>query len=148
MTRITTRTSNQLDELVDVYNIQSDGMKHYLHIETGEILMVRTLEMDHEDMRLYEIAEAGLNETYFLIPQVTLTESSGDIYEFTKTIEDTAFREQLQQVLRGRRNVFRKYKDLLLSNFEESERYYAYVQSKSHERMRNWLESIGVQVVE
>lgn len=147
MTRITTRTSDQLDELVDVYNIQSEGVKYYLHIETGEILMVRTLEMNREDMRQYEIAEAGLHETYFHIPQVTLSESSGDIYDFTNSIEDIAFREQLQQVLRGRRNVFRKYKDLLLSNPEESERYYAYVRSKSRERVCKWLETIDVQVI-
>ncbi|MGZ9584881.1 UPF0158 family protein [Paenibacillus marinisediminis] len=141
-----TLTKFQFDEIVYTHSVKSEGFQYYLDASTGDIVMVNEDGKKKGDREFRERIEKGLNDTYFLIPHVSLSEGSSDIYEFTKTVANTEFREKLANVLRGRRNVFRKYKDMLLTNSEESERYYAYVQSKHRERVLKWLESVGVKV--
>lgn len=138
-------TSYQLDEIVHTFSVEVTGMKHYLDAENGDIVMMDTYASGKDAEDFAASIEAEMGNRYFLIPHKSMSEGSSDVYDFTNTVRDTAFRDELKQVLRGRRNVFRKYKDLLMTDAEELERYYDFCETKDKQRVLAWLESVGMQ---
>ncbi|GAB6988410.1 UPF0158 family protein [Paenibacillus pini] len=140
-------TKFQLDEIVSTYNIQVEVMRHYLNMNNGEVVRVPIYNKNKDDKELAKIIKDGLNEHYFLIPHITSSEGSSDIYDFTETVSNPELKDKLSNVLKGSRNVFRKYNDLLLADFDESQRYYTFVQESNRNRVLKWLESIDIKLI-
>ncbi|MBD3920217.1 hypothetical protein H8B09_15735 [Paenibacillus sp. PR3] len=140
-------TKMQFKELVDTYDDNVEGMEFFLNIETGEIVMLSDYGDDEEQEQLNELVEEGFNITYFRVPHRDSHEGYKEMVYFTDTIKDRALQSELYEVLDGGRRIFRRFKDELSSNKEELERYYRYLESRNRERILDWLEAIGIQLM-
>ncbi|UJF34630.1 hypothetical protein [Paenibacillus hexagrammi] len=58
-------TEHQWKEFVETYDMYMDGIESFLNAETGELVTLRTYDMDDEDEELSEIIDEGFNEIYF-----------------------------------------------------------------------------------
>lgn len=137
----------QLQEIVDAYDMYVEGIEFFLNIETGDVIMLRTFDMDEEDEELSEIIEEGFNETYFRIPERVTDEGYADMMEFAATIEDKKLHSTLMNILSGGKRMFRRFKDALSSDSEQLERYYQFVEEQNRKRVFDWLESIPVKLI-
>ncbi|MFP4978684.1 UPF0158 family protein [Paenibacillus sp. CN-4] len=140
-------TKQQFQEIVDAHDMYVEGMESFLNIESGDVVMLRTFDMDEEDEELSEIIEEGFNEIYFLIPVRESKEGYADMANFAVTIEDKTLQTQLMSILSGGKRIFRRFKDTLSSNSEQLERYYQFVEEQNRNRVLDWLESIDVKLI-
>lgn len=139
-------TKQQLQEIVDTYDMYVEGFEYYLNIDTAEVVMLNTSYGDEEDETLSEMIDEGFNEIYFEIPHRESREGYRDMVDFAETVADEKLRDSLLNVLSGDRKIFRRFKDTLSSDGSELERYYKYVEDRNLERVMYWLESIDVKV--
>lgn len=139
-------TRQQYKEIVDTYGMYVEGLECFLNIETGEVVMLRTFDLDEEDEELGELIEEGYNEVYFRIPPKESNEGYADMIRFTETIEDKKLRSSLEDALSGSKKVFRRFKDALSDDGEQLERYYLWLEERDQVRIADWLESIEVKV--
>ncbi|PZM67219.1 UPF0158 family protein [Paenibacillus dendritiformis] len=122
-------------------------MSYFVNVETGEIAMLSDDDPREEDEELrLEIAE-GFNEIYYRVPHLDLDERYNQMCQFTLTVPSGKLRAKLERALRAERKVFRKFKNALAENKAELERYHAFMEASNRERVRGWLESIGVRTV-
>ncbi|MFC0212134.1 UPF0158 family protein [Paenibacillus chartarius] len=139
-------TDQQLKELIETYDIYVEGIDFFLHIDTGEIIPIRTFDSDEEDEELSEMIEEGYNETYFRVPHRESDEGYTDMEDFTTTVSNERLKNKLNDVLLGGRKIFRRYKDTLAADPGELQRYYAFCESRNRERVLEWLEGCGFRV--
>lgn len=140
-------TERQFQDLIETYDLYTDGLEHFLNIDTGEIVMINCFDRDDEYEELSEAIEEGFNEIYFRIP---CRESHGgylDMKDFAETVSNEKLRTKLFNVLIGGKKMFRRFKDALSSDSRELDRYYKFVESRNNERVLDWLESINLRVV-
>lgn len=140
-------TKQQFQEIVDAHDMNVEGMESFLNIESGDVVMLRTFDMDEEDEELSEIIDEGFNKIYFLIPVQESKEGYADMANFALTIEDKTLQTQLMSSLGGGKRVFRRFKDTLSSDREQLERYYEFVEEQNRNRVLDWLESINVKLI-
>ncbi len=140
-------TKQQLQEIVDAYDMYIEGIESFLNIETGEVVTLRTLDRGEEDEELSEIIEEGFHEIYFRIPERVSDEGYADMMDFAATIEDTKLHSKLMSILSGGKRIFRRFKDALSSDSEQLERYYRFVEEQNRKRVSDWLESIEVKLI-
>lgn len=139
-------TEQQWKELVETYDIYVDGIEFFLNVETGEIITLRSYDMEDEDEELSEIIEEGFNEIYYRVPHRESEEGYIDMVDFTETVSNEKLRKRLNDVLIGGRKIFRRFKDTLSSDSSELQRYYAFSESRNRERVMEWLQDIGFRV--
>jgi hypothetical protein len=137
-------TERQFQDLIETYDLYTDGQEHFLNIDTGEIVMINSFDMDDEDEELSEAIEEGFNEIYFRIPCRESHEGYLDMEDFADTVTNEKLRTKLFNVLIGGKKIFRRFKDALSSDARELERYYKFVESRNKERVLDWLGSINV----
>lgn len=140
-------TERQFQDLIETYDLYTDGLEHFLNIDTGEIVMVNSFDRDDEDEELSEAIEEGFNVIYFRIPCRESHVGYLDMEDFADTVTNEKLRTKLFNVLIGGKKMFRRFKDALSSDARELDRYYKFVESRNKERVLDWLESINVRVV-
>lgn len=166
-----------LSEMESAMESAFDELSYYLDLETGEIVMVTSeardemdalAEMDEDmpgevDEALADDAspldwqdealldalrvEAGLGTRFIKVPTADSRQGYRDMETFIETISDSRLRERLWRAIGGR-GPFRAFKDALLSYPQERERWFGFKGALVRERALDWLESIGVEVVE
>ncbi|MEI7028385.1 UPF0158 family protein [Paenibacillus sp. y28] len=141
-------TKQQLQEIVDAYDMYVEGIESFLNIETGEVVTLRTFDRDEEDEELSDIIEEGFNEIYFRLPKRESDEGYADMMDFAATIEDKKLHSMLMNILSGGKKIFRRFKDALSSDSKELERYYQFVEEQNRKRVSDWLESIPELILE
>lgn len=140
-------TQRQWGELVATPGFRMDEMSYFLNVETGEIAMLPDDDPREEDEELrLEIAE-GLNGVYYRVPHLDLDERYNQMCQFTLTVPSGKLRTKLERALSAEHKVLRKFKNALAEDKAELERYHAVVEEANRERVRGWLESIGVRPV-
>lgn len=137
----------QLQEIVDAYDMYVEGIEFFLNIETVDVVMLRTFDMDEEDEELSEMIDEGFNETYFRIPEQVTYERFADMMEFAATIEDKKLHSTLMKILSGGKRIFRRFKDALSSDSEQLERFYQFVEEQNRKRVSDWLASIQMKLI-
>ncbi|WP_235941598.1 UPF0158 family protein [Paenibacillus puerhi] len=140
-------SKQQLQEIVDAYDMYVEGIESFLNIETGEVVILRTFDRDDEDEELSEIIEEGFNDVYFRIPGRESNEGYEDMMDFAVTIEDAKLQSRLMHILSGGKRIFRRFKDALSSDGEQLERYYQFVEERNRKRVSDWLKSIEVKLI-
>lgn len=137
-------SEQQMKELVDAYDMQVDGIDFFLNIETGETVIVNSIDPDEEDEELDELIEEGFNEVYYQVPSRESREGFRDMSDFAETVANEKLRNKLFYVLNRRKKIFRKFKDTLATDREELDRYYQFIEVRNRERVLEWLQSIGI----
>nr|WP_306812989.1 UPF0158 family protein [Paenibacillus soyae] len=140
-------TERQLQELVEAYDMNVDGIEHYLNVETGDVEILNTLDMDEEDERLSWRIEEQLDEVYYQVPHKESYEGYEDMSKFADTVDDEKLREKLYHILNGGKKVFRRYKDALSSDATAVKRYYKFVEERDRERILEWLRAESIEAM-
>lgn len=140
-------TQRQWDELVAAYEYRRNEVSCFLNVETGNIAILSDDPQEEDEELSLEIAE-GLNEIYFRVPHLDLDERYELMCQFVLTISSGKLRAKLERSLSAEHKVVRKFKNALAEDKAELERYHAFVEESNREqRVRGWLESIGVRAV-
>ena len=146
--------------LVEAFdNNSGEGFLHYfLDRQSGEVLVVtaETLSAveDGDDPSTIEgespeeLADALLvvNDTedrYRVVEGEGSREPFKDMQDFTETVADRQLRYHLDTALNGNR-PFRRFKDALVWDQAELDRWYAYRDAQQLERVRQWLRDEGL----
>ena len=134
-----------LDELCNAMEDHSFENDYYLDLETGEILFVSEY-MDYEGIDIENRIEEEY-ERFERIPQTESYEGYRDMENFIATVEDMHLVDLLEVAIQGK-GAFRRFKDVLLNYPNEEEKWFQFQDSRIEERAREWLDEIGVTLIE
>ncbi len=93
-----------------------------------------------------EVAEQ-LGTRYIEVPSDDKTEGYRDMEAFIDTVEDDRLGQRLESAIKGR-GAFRRFKDVLSQNFHERERWFRFSDARVEERLREWLASEEIELIE
>ena len=86
-------------------------------------------------------------DRYEPLPKAISYEGYEDMEDFIDTVRDDNLAEPLRVAINGK-GAFRRFKDLLERYPEERERWFCFKDSKLKQRALEWLENIGVNLLE
>jgi hypothetical protein len=135
-----------LDELYDAMENSSYEVEYYLDLKTGEILFVSEGMDDEETGKLKNQIEEEFDR-YEPIPKAESHEGYRDMQVFIASVDDERLTELLEVAINGK-GAFRRFKDVLLNYPEERERWFEFKDDRIQEQALEWLESIGVSLIE
>lgn len=139
-------TGEERDILEDVYEQYGDP-------ETGEVDWAKVLpeldipEWQKDNIPLADRVETGFGTRYIAIPQVESYEGYNDMVAFIETVSNPRLQERLERAIRGR-GAFRRFKDVLLDYPKERERWFRFKDDLVHERILEWLDEMGIELIE
>jgi len=161
-------------DLEDAFEAGFSETHHYLNTETGEVLMVgddsrQELEDVMEeagpqaslkdvlrdsglpDWQKRALAEAErVEEDYgkrvVEVPEQDAREGFRDMEAFIATVSEPRLRAALERALHGR-GPFRRFKDVLESDFRERERWFQFKRERLRKHMTEWLISLDIEPV-
>lgn len=81
------------------------------------------------------------------IPEVESYEGYEDMEDFIATVEDEHLAELLEVAIDGK-GAFRRFKDVLARYPEEKERWFRFKDVRMEQRALEWLDDIGISLVE
>lgn len=144
-----------MQDLEFAFENNSSEMRHFLDLQTGEII---TLSDYDDDCWGDEGADKGLQKIslrdeidedddgrYIPIPVADSREAYRDMEDFTETITDDNLKEKLYIALNGK-GCFRRFKDVLLNYPNENEKWFQFKESKTRERIKDWLEQENIEL--
>ena len=134
-----------IDELCNVMEDHSFDNEYYLDLETGEILFVSEY-MNDEVIDIKNRIEEEY-ERFERIPQTESYEAYRDMEDFIATIDDKHLADLLEVAIQGK-GAFRRFKDVLLNHPDEEEKWFQFHDDRTEERAREWLDQIGVTLIE
>ena len=145
-------------ELDAAFQSGSWEMHFYLDLETGDVVMV-TDEVAHyleeppdyelpdwmeHDLQMARQVEDGYGTRYIRVPAADSHEAHRDMERFIYTVRNSHLQDRLWRAIQGR-GAFRYFKDVLAEYPAERERWFAFKDRYTCERMSEWLESEGVE---
>lgn len=137
-----------LEELCVAFEFSSIDNRYYLDLKTGEIINISDEFMDNEEKEeLEKKVEDGFGKRYVSIPYASSDEGYRDMEDFVETVEETNLKEKLYIAINGR-GAFRRFKDVLLGYPEERERWFKFKDARVTERVKEWLEAEGIEMIE
>jgi hypothetical protein len=167
-----------LEELMFAFESGFGEMRHFLNLETGEVVPVTdetfaTLETIYQAMGSDKAAsvdlagwlarrgdlpgwqrealleadqvEAGFGARFIEIPQLETREAYQDMADFVETVTDSFLHRLLTLAIDGR-GAFRRFKTALQDYPAERERWFAFKGARMQERIRDWLETMAVEL--
>ncbi len=135
-----------LDELCSAMEDSSYEHEYYLDLKTGEILFISEYMDDDETEKLKNQIEEEFDR-YERIPRAESHEGYEDMEDFIATVKDEHLAELLEVAINGR-GAFRRFKDVLIGYPEERERWFHFRDERMQERALEWLDGIGVTLLE
>jgi len=149
-----------LDELAFALQSQLDDYSYYFDLETGAIHFlpegIAGTEAAAEEELLIQFAFADTSEIdaamevaahperFLEIYPMPNYEAFQDMVDFTYLVQDPQLRSQLKGSL-SRRRPFRSFKDVLLNDPEERERWFAFQKERMQQEAIDWLAGHGIQ---
>lgn len=151
-----TRLDVDWEELEDAFDQGTLETVFYLDLETGRVVVVSEdllgsgedlgdeADDPYQEMReVREAVDAG-SERYLPIPDRDDHEGWRDMEAFVATVRDGRLASRLERAIAGR-GAFRYFRDVLRDHPHEERRWQAFERRRTHERMVDWLESVGVE---
>lgn len=99
-----------------------------------------------EALQAVEI-ENGFGTRFIALPWVESREGYWDMELFIDTIKDDHVQQLLSVAIDGR-GAFRRFKNVLYDHPEERERWFAFKKDRMRQRVLEWLDDEGIEVVE
>jgi predicted nucleotidyltransferase len=93
-----------------------------------------------------ERVEAEYGSRYVSVPQGESHQGYRDMEDFIFTVRDERLQDRLRRAISGR-GAFRYFKDVLYDYPRERERWFAFQDERTTERVREWLESEGIEPI-
>lgn len=136
-----------LQELCFIFEDSSCEHRSYLDLETGEIIRIFDDIMDSDEMeKLDDKVEEGFGEHYITIPNAESYEGYQDMEDFIETVKEIKLEEKLYNAI-VRKGTFRRFKDVLIFYPKERERWFKFKNEKVMERVNEWLEKEGIEII-
>jgi hypothetical protein len=135
-----------LDELCQAIEDGSYEHDYYLDLDSGEILFLSEYMDGEENTKLKDEIEEN-PDRYELIPKAQSREGYDDMVDFIATVTDEHLAELLELAVDGK-GAFRRFKDVLSRYPKEQGRWFRFRDDRSVERALEWLDEIGVALVE
>ncbi len=127
------------DALEDAFENNAPEVASYLHLETGEV--VRFVEGISDPDLHDRVAD---DPSYMLVDPVPSREQYRWMERFIESVEDLELRERLVLAIQGR-GAFRRFKDTLLEDPLERERWFAFRSARLRAAMAAWLKAHGIE---
>ena len=99
-----------------------------------------------ESVHAADQVEIGYGTRYVRIPQADSREGYHDMEYFIGTVRDDHLREKLEVAIQGQ-GAFRRFKDVLASDREERERWFAFKAERGRQHVLEWLQSQEIEPV-
>ncbi len=136
-----------LQELSWIFEDSSIENRSYLDMKTGEIIQIFDDIMDSDEKELLDDkVEEGFGERYITIPNAESHEGYKDMEDFIGTVKEVKLKEKLYDAI-ARKGAFRRFKDVLNYYPEERERWFKFKNEKIMERVNEWLENEGIEII-
>lgn len=136
-----------LQELCFIFEDSSSEHRSYLDLETGEIIRIFDDITDSDEKEeLDDKVEEGFGERYITIPNAESYDGYQDMEDFIETEKEVKLKEKLYNAI-ARKGAFRRFKDVLNSYPKERERWFKFKDEKVMERVNEWLEEEGVEII-
>lgn len=132
-----------IQELVDLYQSQTDELSYYLDRVTGEIILDASESITGEPEIDWDDEEA--TENYIEIPQMTSREGFDLMARFAKEQAPDVSTELF--TILDRRKPFRNFKDKVYM-LGLIENWYSYENDYATNQITQWLEENDIQVVQ
>jgi hypothetical protein len=142
----TRRAPVNFDDLGMALTADPAAWSYYLDRRSGEVQMVPVDRLDDEGTwPSGDEIDAGLDAGQ-LIPIEPLGSSVeyGWMVEFAASVADARLRDRLEVALAGR-GAFRRFKNTLLDDLVERERWFAFRDARLREAAREWLAEHGIE---
>jgi hypothetical protein len=161
-------------DLEDAFEAGFSETHHYLNTETGEVLMVGDdSRQELEDLMEEAGPQANLEDVLrdsglpdwqkqalavakrveedygtrvVEVPEQDAREGFRDMEAFIATVSEPRLRAALERALQGR-GPFRRFKDVLESDFRERERWFQFERERLRKHMTEWLISLDIEPV-
>jgi Uncharacterised protein family (UPF0158) len=136
----------------EFHSMYEDASQEFANLDTGEIdwevVLANNPEWknDIEILQEIDLVEKFGSKRYEEIPPEDSHPGFEDMAAFTETVQDPRLRSHLETALAGR-GAFRRFKDVLHSFKSEWERWFIFKDARVHQRILDWLDSIGVEPV-
>ncbi|MBX3126382.1 MAG: hypothetical protein KF718_06680 [Polyangiaceae bacterium] len=121
------------EALEDAFENNAPEVHSYLHLDTGEVLRVVDGIADPEMH-----ARIASDTAYMRVEPVSSREQYRWMERFIPMVEDEALRERLTRAIDGK-GAFRRFKDVLMSQATERERWFAFRSERLRVFMEAWL---------
>lgn len=118
-----------------------EGSRHFLHLETGEVVL---WTRDGDTPSSDAIDEGLADGRLVAIDPLPSSIEYGWMEEFVATVRNAGLRRQLEAALGGNR-PFRRFKDVLADHPAERERWFAFHGERLRAAAREWLEENGIE---
>jgi hypothetical protein len=137
------RLKIDLGDLFLALETSGDEIRHYIDLQTGDVIPVFENTYLPGDAEYVDIDEMEDNPRYRYIEPV----SSHDAYRwmsgFAHAVLDPALRARLTTALE-RSHPFRSFKDALLSASDARQLWFEFHEARLREYAKDWLESAGI----
>lgn len=140
---VTDETRSQLEE---IYEAAPDDQSDEEFDLESSLEQLDLPDWQKDALREAHEVEDGFGDRYISIPQVDSDEAYGDMEEFILTVTDERLQARLWQAIDGRR-PFRRFKDVLADYPRERERWFDFEDDRIRERVIEWLENEGIELV-
>ena len=136
-----------MQELCNAFEDSSCEHRSYLNLETGEIIQIFDDIMDSDEKEeLDDKVEEGFGERYITIPNAESYEGYQDMEDFIETVKEVKLKEKLYNAI-AKKGAFRRFKDVLNFYPKERERWFKFKGEKVMERVNEWLEEEGIEIM-
>jgi DNA polymerase III alpha subunit len=141
------RVPADLQEICFIFEDSSCEHRGYLDLKTGEIIQIFDDIMDPDEKEeLDDKVDEGLGERYIAIPNAESYEGYQDMKDFIETVKEMKLKEKLYNAI-TRKGAFRRFKDVLNSYPKERERWFKFKDEKVMERVNEWLDEEGIEII-
>ena len=141
---ITAETRGQYDELIA--SIGDVGQTEWAAAFEAALKDWDIPDWQQESVRDANLVETGFGKRFIGIPQADSRDGYHDMEAFIESVTNERLAERLARAIQGR-GAFRYFKDVLLDFPKERERWFAFRDARQRQRVLEWLESEGVELV-
>ncbi len=136
--------SIDLQELCAAFEDSSDDHRYFLDFQTGEVNLDIFDAAEREE--LDEMVDEASKERCRYLPIAESHVGYEDMKEYIETVKGANLKEKLSIAISGS-GAFRRFKDVLNSYPKERERWFKFKDEKVMERVNEWLDEEGIEII-
>jgi hypothetical protein len=133
-----------LQELCAAFEDSSEDHRYFLDFQTGAVNLDIFDAAEREE--LDEMVDEASKECYRYLPIAESQVGYEDMIEYIETIKGANLKEKLSIAISGS-GAFRRFKDVLNSYPKERERWFKFKDEKVMERVNEWLDEEGIEII-
>ena len=131
-------TEETRGEIERVYAIMYGGGEEPLMSFDTALEQSGAADWEQEALHTADLVEKGFGERFIEIPSDESRDGYRDMAAFIDTVQNRRLQDHLERAIQGK-GAFRRFKDTLLDDPTERERWFAFQNERLHQRVLEWL---------